>query len=174
MASSNTAEPDVREPWELAVEAAREKLGDAPLSADLFLRAAASSTDEGRVGIAEAILTEGMARWPDNVWFYYHHARLGTLNYNFATAFERWRRVQELFPASPEGLCGFADFYRHHGREEEAAHRYEEAHRRFPDYVWAADGAASSATRRRDWPEAIKRWTEARKLFPEHIRARLG
>ncbi len=53
------------------------------------------------------------------------------------------------------------------GHLEQAEALSVEAFRRFPTDFGVLRSRADCATRRRDWPEAIRRWNEVQKLYPD-------
>lgn len=159
--------------WVGVVDLARRHLQSDLEDVGLFMRIAELLSHANQIDAAEACLQEARNRWPENVWPNYRHAELGTRHRDFDVAVARWQELIAHHPESPLGLCGLGSLYRHSGREGDATRLYAEAATRYPDYVWAAAGHASTPTLSRDWPEAARRWAAVRDRFPTHLPAHL-
>ncbi|HVC60820.1 MAG TPA: tetratricopeptide repeat protein [Acetobacteraceae bacterium] len=83
-----------------------------------------------------------------------------------AEALRCWREARERFPrfvrARPESLKVLFGLQRY----DEAEELMEEGLKHDPRNPYFAEGMAEAAHRRRDLPEALRRWTKIRRKFP--------
>jgi tetratricopeptide (TPR) repeat protein len=71
-----------------------------------------------------------------------------------------WEEVRTRFPNHPAGYLGVGTALREMGRWEEAEALLATAVERFPSDLALTAAYASSASRRRDWREALRRWDQ--------------
>ena len=78
-----------------------------------------------------------------------------------------WETLRNGFLDSSEIFIGRGDALQALGRLDEAEAAFAEARELFPKNEWAAARYAGVAEKRRDWPEAIRRWEEVADAFPD-------
>jgi tetratricopeptide (TPR) repeat protein len=69
-----------------------------------------------------------------------------------------WEAINAQLPNDPAGYLGIGTALRETGRDAEAEAVLSVAIDRFPAHAGLAAAHAASASRRRDWPEALRRW----------------
>ena len=164
-ASSNLAEPidspeNILAGW--AALAARSPADPDPLLAPIQALIAA-----GRLTEAGVLLDAAQFRFPDHAPFAVEAARVAQRQGVTDEALRRWQTVRERFPRSAAGVTGAAAALREAGRPADAEALLAAAVPQFPhdpgpaiDYAWLAHA-------RRDWPEALHRWSKVRERFPD-------
>jgi tetratricopeptide (TPR) repeat protein len=121
--------------------------------------------------LAEDLIEAATIRHPTDLWIAVRHATIASLRGEMPKATSRWRRVVQVWPGEPIGYIGRAGVELAQGNFDAATHLYQAAAALFPTYVWAADGLASVAITKQNWPEAERLWTEIQQRFPAHSRA---
>jgi FkbM family methyltransferase len=79
-----------------------------------------------------------------------------------------WSAIVAAFPADAAAFTGKAAALRELGRLGEAEAVLAQAMQEFPLDLWTAAEHAAIAMRRRDWGEALRRWEEVQRRFPNH------
>jgi tetratricopeptide (TPR) repeat protein len=164
-ASSNLAEPinaleDVLAGW--ASLAARSPPDPVPLLAPIQALIAA-----GRLTEAGVLLDAAQFRFPDHAPFAVEAARVAQRQGATDEALRRWQTVRDRFPRSAAGVAGAAAALRQAGRPAEAEALLAAAVPQFPHDPGLAIDHAWLAHARRDWPEALHRWSKVRERFPD-------
>lgn len=123
----------------------------------------------GRFADADAILSEGMQRFPRDPGMAIHYAQVAMRPKNWDEAADRWGIVRAKFPEHPSG-------YQSGGWASREAKRFDEADAvlrvgmvLFPEDRWIAIHYAWVARHRPDWMEAAQRWSMVRAKFPEEV-----
>lgn len=142
----------------------RRRFPDRPLA---WLRVAGSHLHFGRPDEAEAILEQVVKRFPDLLVGRAEYARLAEFRGNWAAALEQWNRIEEAFPASPDGVLGAARALLEIGRQDEAEARLKAARYRHPASAEIAIVLARHAMRRGDWEAAVPAWETIRERWPD-------
>jgi len=114
---------------------------------------------------AADILDPAVLRFPDNRELLRLHAGVAWKLKNFDEACRRWSSFVKRFPDDIGGLIGFATFYRENGDYSAAERTLEQASERVPDNVDVEYERAVTASLRRDWPVALKRWLHLKETF---------
>jgi hypothetical protein len=87
----------------------------------------------GRLDEVEAILTEGVEHFPDDVKLAVDFANTAAHRGEWGEALARWSRVRLRFPGHPSGFVGAARAFREQGQFNLAEILLTEARLRFPD-----------------------------------------
>lgn len=121
--------------------------------------------------LAEAVLTEGQERFPDNCELLVRWAELPRQRVDCEEGLRRWTMVRERFPDEPRGWIEAAVALGESHRAEDGDALLESAVHRFPkvfdvSLYWALLGA-----RIRPKEVALARWEEVRQRFPNHCAA---
>jgi tetratricopeptide (TPR) repeat protein len=120
-----------------------------------------------RIGEAEVVLAEALARFPDEAGLFMDYARLADARRDGQEACARWAMVLERFAGAWQGWLGMAWALRAEGRMIEAEALLANAQERFPNEVRLFTDHALFAEARRDWPEAGIRWAVVSDRFPD-------
>jgi FkbM family methyltransferase len=156
--------------WERAAGLWSAIIAEFPADADAaaFTGKAAALRELGRLGEAEAVLTQAMQEFPLDLWTAADHAAIAMRRRDWGEALRRWDDVQRRFPSHPLGYSGKGEVLRDAGRFDEAEAVFADALQRFPDNVWLATHHAAVASSRHDWATALRRWQELTSRFPDH------
>lgn len=128
----------------------------------------------GRLDEADALLSEAVQRLPDSMGLASKWAELGVRRRDWAQALQRWHSVIERFPRTLPARLGAARSLCELQRDAEAEELLKGAQTDFPGTPGPYVEFAQLAQRRRDWPEAERRWNLARGVFPSNIPAFVG
>ncbi len=145
-----------------------------PGDASGFTGGAKALGDAGRLAEAEAILLEGMERFPDSIAVVSDLAWIAHHQRNWPLLIERWRDVVARFPDAPSGYIGLGEamitvFESDPGAQDFAAQAkalFAQARQRFADDARVAAAFAHGLVRLRDWPAAIAAWQDFIARFP--------
>jgi tetratricopeptide (TPR) repeat protein len=124
----------------------------------------------GRTAEAEALLSEAIARFPDDSNFPVDYARIAAERRDWVEALTRWKAARSRFPVDV-AYSGEAAALRELGHFGEAEEVLREALERFPDIKWLLIDVAILAEHQGDWPEAARRWARVREEEPAFWRA---
>jgi len=130
--------------------------------------------DFGRHDEAEALIQDGRRRYPRYRSLY--DAALARVAYrrgDLEEALRRYEALRDKFPQVADGYGIAAACLSDLGREVAAEAMLERGIRRLPNNYDLCIRHAQAATRRRDWPEALKRWQMISNRF-EHLPGPLG
>jgi len=126
---------------------------------------------------ADEVVRKGLERCPQNGDLLGTHARLAVVRRDWVEALARWQLCLERMSTDPTGYMGVGSTLRELGRLDEAETFLLRAVEHFPEHPGLLAEFARIAHERRDWPEALKRWTVFRERFPNdpegHNRVRL-
>jgi len=152
----------------LELERARsEARVDASKSIGSFFEDADALAKSGQFDDAEALLFGGMELFPDNPGLAIHHGWMAMRRADWAEAARRWERVRGLFPEQPVAYYEGGLALREAGFLEEAEAVLASGIARFPDNVAMYNHYALNADRRRSWVEALARWEDLCRRFPQ-------
>jgi predicted Zn-dependent protease len=77
-----------------------------------------------------------------------------------------WQQYRDRHPDDPAARIGLGKALREAGRLDEADAVLQDAVNRFPQELWVHFNYALVANRKKDWPEAVRRWEALRDSFP--------
>ncbi len=123
---------------------------------------------------AEPLWAEAVVRFPDSYQPPKSHAFIAHRRQDWPEACARWELMRARFPNDLVGYTFGATALAECQRPDEAEALLLEAVTRFPDLPRPLSELAWLAQRRRDWPEALLRWTAMRERFPDEFLAYLG
>lgn len=146
--------------WEL-VEAAQPDLADG------YLGHAAALAEAGRIDEADALLAKAMLRFPANPDVLMEHARTALSRKDWQQALGRWEAVRAHFPERIADYAQMGVALRELGRFDDADALLRDATERYPEDADISVNYAWVAYHRGDWPEAVRRWDNALKRFPD-------
>jgi tetratricopeptide (TPR) repeat protein len=101
-------------------------------------------------------------------------ARKAAQSHDWQGALNIWETLRDRCPDSLDAFIGRAEALQALGRLNEADAGFTEARERFPKNEWAAVRYAEAAQKRRDVPEALRRWDEVINAFPDFPIGYLG
>src|SRR5262249_24112438 len=101
-------------------------------------------------------------------------ARKASQTEDWQGALKIWEMLRNGFLDSSEIFIGRGDALQALGRLDEAEAAFAEAMELYPTNEWAAARYAGVAEKRRDWPEAIRRWERVGKAFPNFSLGYIG
>lgn len=128
----------------------------------------------GRVAEAELVLAAAIEHFPDEGRLRFEYAVAAAERADWPAAAERWEALRSRFADQPAGYLGGAAAMREQGRLDAAEALLAEAVARFPEEQKAAVEHGWSANRRRDWPEAVRRWEAVRQRYPDAVEGYCG
>ncbi len=118
---------------------------------------------------AEAASSDLIARFPDDPTGYAERANVATDRCQWEEAAKRWETVRTKFPNFRPAYTATSWPLRQLQRYHDAEEILIDATTRFPHFALAHAEFARIAEDRKDWQEAVQRWTRFRKLFPEDV-----
>jgi len=137
----------------------------------------------GRLDEADALAIAGMARLPHSGALALEYGHTARKRADWPEAIRRYGEARDRFPNRPGGVIGLATALSAAGRYAEADALLRDAIERFPDDKTVFAAFASIAVQQSDWNQALARWTEAYRHFPDengfaqrmsHARTRLA
>lgn len=152
----------------LAAHRWQEMLARFPDFPEAYTRTALILRDLGQEDEADRIINAGVSRFPDDPDVAIQHAWSVYLRTDWQN--ERpgcWDDVRLRFPDHPQGYSMSCNALMRIGRLDQAEALSEESVKRFPTDLDVLLSRAYCATRRGDWAEAVRRWTELQKLYPD-------
>lgn len=155
-----------RQDAELALRRHADAVERFPDSGEFHGMMTVALRNAGRQADAEAFAEMHMARFPSEPRLAIEFARGAEVRRALELAVRRWENVRLAFPNMPDGYVHSAGLLLALGRFDEAEAVAAAGHARFPDDPFTAIHLANCASRRRDWPEALRRWERALQRFP--------
>ena len=121
----------------------------------------------GEHDLAQALIDEALARFPDDLMVLTEAARLARDRNRPQDSLEFWRRAIGLAKPHPDWLQGYVQSFFFLGDIDGAEAALKPARQKFPDHrgLLAVEGAIAVA--RQDWPAAVTFWTDYRRRFPD-------
>jgi len=116
---------------------------------------------------ADAVLLEGLQRHPANAELLGNYAGVAHTRQDLPEALKRWQAFHEKFPDDVVGYSIQGVVLREAGRYDEADTILLKGLQRYPTHPELLGNYAWVASKRLDWPEALKRWQAYRDLFPD-------
>jgi tetratricopeptide (TPR) repeat protein len=130
--------------------------------------------EAGRLDEADALLREAMLCFPDKDRLASRWAGLAAHRRDWPEALLRWQSVAERFPGCMPALLGTANSLCELQCFDEAEALLKAKRTDFGGRPEPSVQYAKLAQRRRDWPEAERRWELVRGISPRNIPAYLG
>ncbi|EGY01072.1 tetratricopeptide TPR_2 [Nitrospirillum viridazoti Y2] len=116
--------------------------------------------------MADEQLVIAMDRAPGSASLAIKWALLALRRGNHEAALDRWQVVRDRFPDESEGYAAAGHNLRSIGRYEEADAVVEQGLARLPEHRELLTSHAWTATVKRDWPEAERRWRRVQGHWP--------
>ena len=110
---------------------------------------------------------ETVQRFPGDPDAALRWARFAATRADHKTAEARFRSAVQRFPLRSEALIGLAEALSEIDRQSEAESVLADGLQRFSDDQAVFAAYAAAASRRLDWNEALRRWTETSRRFPQ-------
>ena len=123
---------------------------------------------------ADAILEEGLRHHPNHLHMHAERAWVAYDRREWNESYQRWLYIRNHFPDKAVGYEGILRSLRESAKYDEADSEFRTALKKFPLNLGLLEEFAWVAIRRRDWPEALLRWSAVRALFPERPSGYLG
>jgi tetratricopeptide (TPR) repeat protein len=117
---------------------------------------------------AELLVNEGLTRFPDDAGLLVEAASLAQTRGLWEDAAHRWETVRTRHPGNLGGYLGGAASLREFGQDEQAEVVLQAGIELLPSVPYPALDYAWYAHRRKDWPEAARRWAYVLEHFPAH------
>jgi tetratricopeptide (TPR) repeat protein len=128
------------------------------------------AVDLGRYDEVEALIRDGRRHYPwHRVMFATVYARAAQGRGDVGETLRRSEVLRRKFPRVPEGYTIAADCLAGLGRQKEAEDLIDQAARRFPNNFDIAVAHARYAERRKDWPQALNRWSAIQERFDHFL-----
>jgi tetratricopeptide (TPR) repeat protein len=131
-----------------------------------FVGASIALRELQRYDEAEQILLAALDAHPDNSQLLANRAYVAQQRGDWARALAHWNVFRGKVPDDPVGYASTGAALLELQRFEQADAVLEEGLRRFPNHQQLVGNYAWVATRMRDLPEALKRWSKYRDQFP--------
>ena len=128
----------------------------------------------GNYAAAEAKFLESQDLWPGNPDGFVGRARILEMRACWSQALECWKEIAKKFPNNMAAKIGQANMYLELGEYPVAEAIFLEAQKTWPRKPNAFVGYARVAQCRFQWREALRRWTNVLKTFPENKPALIG
>ena len=132
----------------------------------------------GELNQAEKICLEGLMVVPKAIRPYVQYAEISMLKNDFEEAIKRWNKIIEQFPNKAEGYAGEARTYARLGDFEHDEILCRTRIKNMPHEFWPYIELAEISMRQGEFNEAIIRWKDVRKRFPDkaigYIRASIA
>ena len=157
-----------RQDWPEAVARWQVARARFPLEKRCYTDGARALVEAGRFAEADALLSEGIQRFPGMVDVYFHWAHLAPRTQPPDEVLARWSHFREVFPGHPAGYTFGAWYLRELDRVDDAECLAALGIERLPNQpeVWLTWGEV--AQRRGDLASAIARYTEGVGRLPDH------
>jgi tetratricopeptide (TPR) repeat protein len=152
--------------YQEAIERWHAIIASTPNERTAYRGLAMSLRNAGRLDEAEDVLLHAMHAFKDDPWIAADHAALASHRRDLELALNRWISVRDTFPAHAPAYSGVGIALMNAERFEEAEAAYRETLILFPDELEPRIHTAVLAERRRDWPEAARRWGDVRVRAP--------
>jgi tetratricopeptide (TPR) repeat protein len=123
---------------------------------------------------AEALLTEAVTRYPNEIGPLIEYGGLAHHRRDWPEAVRRWARLRERHPQYPGGYQASASALREAGQLDEAEALLAAAVPRFPTHLAMLLEHGLTAQARLDWPAAVQRWERVRQVTPDNVTAYTG
>jgi tetratricopeptide (TPR) repeat protein len=155
-----------RDPEE-AMRRVERLLAKFPLCEEAYLLGVRTLRELGRPSEADELAEIGIGLLPQSAALAIENANNARERGDWAEAIWRYGAARQRFPEEPGGPIGLAASLSLSGRHVEAEQALREAMERFPGNSAAFAEFARIAVRQEDWPEALTRWRQAQKRFPD-------
>jgi len=152
--------------WQLAAELWDALRTDFPQDAYSWREAGKAYYEAGIFDIAERILGDAVALFPNDQWTAHCHALVARRRADWPEMLRRAERLRQDFPDFWPGWIETADALAGLGRHAEAGERRRDTAQRFPDEFWPNYGAARFAAKQTDGTSAVRIWSELASRFP--------
>lgn len=133
---------------------------------EVFAEEAAYWARRGRVEEAELMLAAVLNRYPVTERLWVDYAALAERRRDWNEACRRWDDVRIRFPATLRAYTGLGEAFRRLGKLTEADAMLGAARELASKDQVIAVTHARLAAERKDWAEAVRRWTTIRERFP--------
>jgi tetratricopeptide (TPR) repeat protein len=120
-----------------------------------------------RFAEADVIARAGMTRIPGSGTLLVEYANIARERGDLSEAIKRYSLARDRFPGEVGGSIGLGTALVASGRESDAETVLQDAMARHPDTSASFIAYAEIAMKRGDWKEAVKRLTDAYRLFPD-------
>ncbi len=137
-----------------------------PATEAAYARAGALCRTIGRPHEAETILLEGMCWFPSNGGMFADYAAIADDRADWGQAARRYRLARARFPSEAWTHARLATALRRAKRPDEAEQALLEGERQVPHDAHFPLERGEIAAEREDWPDAIRRFGDARERFP--------
>ncbi len=133
-----------------------------------ILESARVLVEANRLEEADTLLTDAVAGAPDELSLLAMHADIAIRRGAWDDAVHRWAVVRGRALNHPASYVLGARAFDELQRTQEADELLLRGCSYCPGDIWVLSVWADHAARREDWPEAVLRWQELRRQFPDH------
>jgi tetratricopeptide (TPR) repeat protein len=155
-----------RDPEE-AMRRVERLLAKFPLFEEAYLLGVRTLRELGRPSEADELAEIGIGLLPQSAALAIEHANNARERGDWAEAIWRYGAARQRFPDDPGGPTGLAASLSLSGRHADGEQALREAMERFPANSAVFAEFARIAVRQEEWAEALARWREAQKRFPD-------
>ncbi|MBR5347582.1 MAG: tetratricopeptide repeat protein, partial [Deltaproteobacteria bacterium] len=135
-----------------------------------YFKGAAALKEQGNFDAADALVLEGLEKFPAEPCLHIEYGEVATRQKKWAEAARRWALMREKCPENPRGYVSGVEALKESRNFESADALALEGLEKFPQepelYIQYGDMAA----RKKDFPEASRRWALMREKCPRHPR----
>jgi tetratricopeptide (TPR) repeat protein len=132
-----------------------------------YLVAIRHHRQHGRFAEADTLALAGIERLPNSPAVAMEYGNTAREKRDWAQAVDRYSAMRTRFPNHPGATIGLAGVLSSSERYEEADVTLREAIERFPGEKAVFNEYGSVAVRRGEWKEALSRWSDAYRRFPD-------
>ncbi len=134
-----------------------------------YLQGSVAFKNQVNFEYAESLILAGIKNFPKEPRLYVEYGDIAMCNENWTEAIRRWTLMREKFPQHPQGYVGGVAALKENEELENAETLLLEGLKKFPKAIGLYVEYGDIAMCRKDWLEAVKRWTLVRKKFPRHL-----
>ncbi len=131
-----------------------------------FIIGIRSLRDAGEPDQAEALARSASEHLPESYALAIQYAEAAEDRRDWPRVIVRYADIRQRFASQPGGDLGLARAHAGEGRFAEAEAMLCETMTRFPNHPAPFAEYAELATRQQQWPQALRRWTNAQDRFP--------
>ena len=157
-----------RKDWSQAIVRWQAAHARFPLEIRCYTEGARAYTEAGRFDEADALLVEGIERFPGRTDVLFHWAHLAPRSQPPAEILRRWARFRAVFPDHHAGYCFGAWYLQELGRFDDAEALAAQALEKLPNHPEVLLTWGQIAQRRGDVGALVERYSEAVRRVPDH------
>ncbi|MBQ6669581.1 MAG: glycosyltransferase, partial [Deltaproteobacteria bacterium] len=157
-----------RKDWPEAVKRWALMRKECPQKPHGYFGGARALKEQGSFEAADGLVLDGLKKFPKEPKLYKQYGDIAVRRKDWPEAAKRWALMVEKCPQKPHGYFGGACALKEQGFFDAADALVLEGLKKFPKEPELYKQYGDIAVRRKDWPEAVKRWGLMQENLPEH------